>query len=218
MIKAIVFDFDGMILDTETQSFRSMQKMYEKYHVELPFELWSKAIGARGGFDAVKYLEDQTGKEIDTAAFYKEREKIFLELIDQEDILPGVESVLETAQKLGLRIGLATSSQTGWAAGHLERLGILDYFEYICTGDDVKNAKPDPEIYLKVVEHFGVKPQEAIAFEDSLNGALAAKRAGMFCVVVPNYVTKNMAFEDIDEKLNSLADTTLEKLIEAFGD
>ncbi|MBM7646846.1 HAD superfamily hydrolase (TIGR01509 family) [Scopulibacillus daqui] len=217
MIKAIVFDFDGLILDTETQSFRSMQKMYEKYHVELPFELWSKCIGARGGFDAVKYLEEQTGQSIDAAAFYQEREKIFIDLIEEEDILPGVESILETAQKLGIRIGLATSSHEGWAAGHLQRLGILDYFEYICTGDDVKNAKPDPEIYLKVLEYFGVKPEEAIAFEDSLNGALAAKRAGMFCVVVPNYVTQNMAFEDIDEKLESLADTSLEKLIEAFS-
>ncbi|WKB36612.1 HAD family phosphatase [Terrilactibacillus sp. S3-3] len=133
MIKAIVFDFDGVILDSERLMFVVMQEMFQKYHVELPLNVWGQAIGTQHGFDPVGYLEEKSGKKIDNDAFLAERDAKFNALVDEEDVLPGVEQILKSAESLGLKIGLATSSHAEWPSKHLERFGLSHYFQCIKT-------------------------------------------------------------------------------------
>src|SRR5690625_6869358 len=113
---------------------------------------------------------------------------------------PGVINYLQDAKKLNLKIGLASSSTYSWVAGHLQKLNLIDYFECIKTSDDVEKVKPDPSLYLKATKCLGLDPEECIAFEDSVNGSLAAIQAGMKCVVVTNPLTESMTFTDVDYK------------------
>jgi HAD superfamily hydrolase (TIGR01509 family) len=217
VIKALVFDFDGLILDTETLTYKASAEIFEEKGAKLPISIWAHGAGSiSDDFDLAAYFSEQIGEPVDRKEFYNRRDGLANSYIEQADILPGVVAILETAQKMGLKIGLATSSGDRWARNHLERLGIDHYFDAFVEANDVKNVKPDPEIFLKACEELGVKPQEAIAFEDSLNGAISAKAAGMYCVVVPNEVTKNLEFTDVDQLLGSMDETTIEELIELF--
>ncbi|MCL1630737.1 HAD family hydrolase [Sporolactobacillus sp. CPB3-1] len=217
MIKAIVFDFDGVILDSERIMYLVTQNLFHRYKVELPLSIWSQAIGTQHGFDSISYLEEHAQVKIDRKAFREERNALFNRLVDEEEVLPGVRSILEQAKALGMKIGLATSSRGDWPRRHLKRFGLSDYFMSIKSWDDVQRVKPDPALYLQSLESLDVAPKEAIAIEDSFNGSLAAKRAGMYCIVVPNAVTKQMPFGHVDGCFNSLQDVSLDKLIRYFS-
>jgi putative hydrolase of the HAD superfamily len=213
MIRAIVFDFDGLILDTETQWYHSVREVYESLGAELPIQVFGRGIGTHGAFDLFQYLEECIGRPVDRDHIrntYQARQK---ELMKTQKALPGVEDYLHAAKDLGLRVALASSSNREWIEGHLNHHNLLDHFEVIRTRDDVAKVKPDPELYLRALEDLGVAPEEAIAFEDSPNGALAAKRAGMHCVVVPNFVTSQLEFGEHDLRLESMAEMELAALI-----
>ncbi|MFC4766891.1 HAD family hydrolase [Effusibacillus consociatus] len=215
MIKAIVFDFDGLIFDTETHEYRVLEEIYKSHGAELPLEVWGQCVGTHANFfDAYAYLEQCIGKPVDRDVLGKQRREMFDLRVENETALPGVENYLVAAKRLGLKIGLASSSNRAWVTRWLTKLNLLDYFECIRTADDVEHVKPDPALYLKACECLGVQPQEAIAFEDSPNGAIAAKRAGMHCVIVPNFVTTTLTFGEHDLRLNSMAEMELEKVIE----
>jgi HAD superfamily hydrolase (TIGR01509 family) len=127
---------------------------------------------------------------------------------------PGVVNYLKSAKKLGLKIGLASSAPYDWVMPNLEELNLVGYFDCIRTHEDVKNVKPDPELYLNVLDYFGVNSQNAIAFEDSPNGAKAATEAEMHTVIVPNELTKDLIFDNFTLRLNSMLELELEQLIE----
>ncbi len=112
-----------------------------------------------------------------------------------------------------MKVGLASSSNYEWVSTHLSRLNLLDRFECIRTSDHVEFVKPDPALYIEAAKCLGVKPEECIAFEDSANGALAAKRAGMKCVTVPNSVTKELEFCEVDHRVESMAEMELKELL-----
>lgn len=214
MIKAVIFDFDGLIMDTETPEYRVSQEMVREHGAELPLDVWGECIGTHADhFDLVGYVEDQIGKTVDREAFHKERRERILAMLEKGQPLPGVEKYLQAAKALGLKIGLASSSHYDWVGGHLQRLGLLDDFDCVRTADNVERVKPDPALYLAAAECLGIRPEEAVAFEDSANGALAAKRAGMYCVAVPNEVTASLEFGDIDHRMASLAEMELAALI-----
>ncbi|MCF6410988.1 HAD family hydrolase [Pseudalkalibacillus salsuginis] len=218
MIKAIVFDFDGLILDTESCEYDVLQKIYKEHGAELPLEVWGECIGTHSNyFDAHEYLEKQIGKNLDRDTIKQQRLDIFQELIKDKGPMPGVVEYLEAAEKLGLKIGLASSSSYKWVSNHLKNLGIFDYFECIKTSDDVEKVKPDPTLFQEAVKCLGVKPEEAVAFEDSANGAKAAKKAGLHTVIIPNMVTRHLTFEEYDLRLESLAELKLNEMIEQFS-
>lgn len=217
MIKAIVFDFDGVILDSERIMYLVMTKMFHNYQVSLPLSLWSQAIGTQNGFDSISYLEEKAQVQINRSDFVTERDRLFHELVEKEDVLPGVKSVLSQAVDLGLKIGLVTSSKGDWPLRHLNRLGISGYFQTIKSTGDVQRVKPDPALYLQALKELEVSPKEAIAIEDSFNGSLSAKKAGMYCIVVPNAVTKQMPLGHVDGCFKSLQDVGLRRLIKYFS-
>jgi HAD superfamily hydrolase (TIGR01509 family) len=142
------------------------------------------------------------------------RRSRFLDRIAGEGPLPGVADTLARAHELGLRVGLASSSGREWVVGNLERLDLLHHFRCVRTADDVQRVKPEPDLYLSALECLGVEPRHAVAFEDSPNGALAVRRAGMHCVVVPNSVTAGLAFHDGHLRLDSMLQADLPALFE----
>lgn len=216
MIKALVFDFDGLIVDTETNEFHAYADVYRHHGAELPLEIWSKVIGTdmTHVFDPYAYLEQCTGKPVDREQFREMRRKLFFERMERETLRPGVVSVLEQAKRLGLKIGLASSSTEEWVVGYLNRFGIRDFFSVLRTKDYVTKVKPDPELYLQAVEHLGVKPKEALAFEDSPNGALAARRAGLYCAIIPNTVTGELTFGEYSIRLSTMEGLDLRRLLD----
>ncbi|WFA06193.1 HAD family hydrolase [Bacillus sp. HSf4] len=218
MIKAVIFDFDGLILDTETHDYEVLQEIFQEHGSDLPMSVWGKVIGTAAGFKPFHYLEEQIQKKLDHEELTKMRQERFVKRMENEKARPGVEAYLSAAKELGLKVGLASSSDYKWVSQHLKQLGLYDDFECIRTADDVEEVKPNPELYLQTAECLGVKPEECIAFEDSVNGSTAAKRAGMKCVIVPNQVTKTLLFEHFDHRLESMAEMELEQLIEKLSE
>ncbi len=214
MIKALIFDFDGLILETETPIYISWNELFDSYSCHLPLDHWVTLIGGSDhSFDPYAELESQLGHSLDKTAIEPIRRKREMALVDAEKILPGVMQYLNDAKQSKLKIGLASSSSELWVKGHLTRLGIIQYFDCICTRNDVTQVKPFPELYLKVLETIDVHPGEGIALEDSPNGIQAAKDAGLFCVAVPNPMTRRLHLDQADLTLNSLAEMPLSKMI-----
>jgi HAD superfamily hydrolase (TIGR01509 family) len=212
----LIFDFDGLILETEMPDYISWQGIYKAHGVELPLESWASILGgkAESDFDPYDYLEELIGKKVDREAIWIKRRKDNIELIESQPILPGVESCLADAKKMGLKLGVASSSPENWVVGHLTRLGLLEKFDVICTADDVENTKPDPALFTLTAEKLGVKPDEVIVFEDSPNGVLGAKRAGMFVVAVPNPLSEQLDLSRADMILSSLEEISLPELLD----
>ncbi len=214
MIRALIFDFDGLVLDTETAIFQSYQEIYRSLGVELSFERWAQGVGTTdASYDPLDDLEVLLGGEVDRADLLARQRQREAELIAAQPVRPGVVDYLQDARRLGLKIGMASSSSCAWITGHLSRLGLLEYFDCVQGRDDVRQSKPDPELYLNALEKLGVSNTQAIVFEDSPNGILAAHRAGLFCVAVPNPVTRRLLLDGADLRLESLADLPLEQLL-----
>ncbi len=217
MIRAVVFDFDGLILDTEYPEYVSWQEIYQAHGATLPLSAWQCSIGSMDLelFDPYAYLEAQLGRPVDRADIRARHRPRFAELVAAQSVLPGVEDYLAGARQMGLKVGLASSSSRAWVTGHLARFGLNGTtFDCLYCGDEVKRTKPDPELYLAVLGALAVRGDQAVALEDSPNGVAAAKAAGLYCVAVPNMITRQLAFDQADLRLNSLADMPLEKLLE----
>lgn len=213
-IRALIFDFDGLILDTEGPIFQSWQELYESYGGELSFSTWAQIIGTVSNeFDHFEELEEQIGYRLDRVKLSPQRRQRELELIDVQPLQPGVHTYLQDAKRLGLKVGLASSSPCAWVTGHLAQRSLIDYFDCIFARDDVSVVKPDPELYLSVLKDLEVKAEEAFVIEDSPIGVISAQRAGLFCVVVPNALTARLPLDHADMRLDSLTDISLEALI-----
>jgi HAD superfamily hydrolase (TIGR01509 family) len=216
MIKALIFDFDGLILDTESADYQSWSELYQEFGFQLPFEQFSQVIGTTGySYDPLTELERLLGRPLpDRQQLSLRRQQRDHELVSGLPVLPGVEDTLQAAQRLGLKLAVASSSDRAWVTGHLERLELSHYFEAVKTSSDVTRAKPDPELYLEALFALGVMATEAIAFEDSPNGIKAARAAGLFCVAVPNPVTHRLGVNGADMHLASMAELDLIALVE----
>jgi HAD superfamily hydrolase (TIGR01509 family) len=218
LIHAVVFDFDGLILDTELPVLQSWRQTYEEHGVELPLDTWLETIGtAEHPFDAFDHLESLLGRSLEREPLERKRKLLRDSILHAQDLLPGVRAYLDQAAAGGLKIGIASSSTRRWVMGHLHRLGIDVEWDAVRCADDVERTKPDPEIYLAVLEAMGLPAREAVALEDSHNGVVAAKAAGMWCVAVPSPLTKQMDFSQADLVVESLSQVSLATLIERLS-
>jgi putative hydrolase of the HAD superfamily len=212
-IRALLFDFDGLIVDTETPSLASWQELYRAHGQELTLDRWSAAIGTIDGFDPVAHLEELAGP-IDRDTALSQRRERDLALCDVEDLRPGVLGYLEEARRRGLAIAIVSSASRDWIDRHLTRLERTEHFDEIVTADgEVARAKPLPVLYLEALERLGLSAREAVAFEDSPNGVRAAKAAGLFCVAVPNGVTAALGLDEADLVVPSLEQLPFEQLL-----
>lgn len=218
VIRAIVFDFDGLILDTEEPIYRSWLEVYEAHGEDLPFDRWVQTVGSTNTvFHPQRHLEERLGRPLPPDVLER-RQNRRTEMILANAVLPGVVQRLDEARDLGLSLGVASSSSREWVSGHLARLGILDRFACVRCRDDVVRAKPEPDLYLAVLDCLGVAAGDAVAIEDSPNGVAAAKRAGMACVAIPNKITALLDLSQADLLLDSLADLTVPELLGRLGD
>jgi HAD superfamily hydrolase (TIGR01509 family) len=213
VIGALVFDFDGLILETEGPSLESWAEIYREHGFEIPLEKWHGYIGSDRGFEPVEYLAALVGEGLDKLATQARRDKRKDELIAALDVMEGVRDYIADARLLGFKLGIATSSSRRWVIGHLERLRIRAFWDAVLTRDDVVRTKPAPDIYLAAVKALGVPASRALALEDSPNGIAAAKDAGLRCVAVPNALTRDLDLRRADIRLSSLAEMPLERLL-----
>jgi HAD superfamily hydrolase (TIGR01509 family) len=214
MIEGLLFDFDGLMLDTEWAIYQSWIELYHSYDAHLDTTEWLKVVGTIDDeLDYCKDIQAQTGLTLDWENLSRLRRQREMELVAALPLLPGVLSYLEDARRLGLRLGMASTSNWEWVSGHLSQRGLLEYFECIHTREFVSKLKPDPEPYLSVLAMMELDASQAIVLEDSPPGVTSAKRAGLFCVAVPNRLTRLLPLDHADLVLDSLADLPLEELL-----
>jgi HAD superfamily hydrolase (TIGR01509 family) len=211
--RALIFDFDGLILDTETPDLVAWQEIFAEHNLVLNHEFWCQFVGRHGGMlDVVARLEELSGIVQDSDIILARRRARCLEMIHSQGPRPGVERWLREAQAESIPCAVASSSSLVWVEGHLERLGLRQLFAGIRCRDHVERTKPDPDVYLAAIDCLGVAPDEAIAIEDSPHGVSAAKAAGLYCLAVPNEVTRPLDFSHADMVVESLEVVTLADL------
>jgi HAD superfamily hydrolase (TIGR01509 family) len=217
-VRGLLFDFDGLIVDTEGAAVAAWQELYREHGQELPLEQWVTLIGTLGApFDPLAHLEGLVGGPFDRAAVLQRVESRELELGELEELRPGVIEYIEEAQARGLKTAIVSSSSRPWVDRHLGRLEREEDWDAIVTADgDPGRAKPSPLLYLEALDALELEPTDAIAFEDSPNGVRAAKGAGLTCVAVPNPITSTLALDEADLVLESLADVPLGDLLSRF--
>lgn len=214
MIRALVFDFDGLIIDTETPLIDAYGHVHAVHNVPFDRAVFLRQVGhADYSFDPWHGFSPHA----DRAALELERRAAKDDLMLRQPILPGIVRVLEDGRARGLRIGMASNSPHSWVEPHLTRLGLREHFEFVVCREDVPSPKPEPDMYKLVLNQFGVRGHEAIAFEDSHTGSLAAKRANLWVVAIPNESTAHHDFNHTHLHLSSLAEVSLEMLIARFG-
>jgi len=215
LIKALIFDFDGLILDTETPEYEALNQVYTEYGHHLPVETYGRVVGSQygQGFEPFAHLQALTGKPLDEKLFWERVNQQRLDLIGANQVLPGVEEYLHMAKVRGLKLAVASSSSHAWVDGHLKRLGLYHYFDVVKCKEDVREIKPAPELFLSALAALKLLAEEALIFEDSLNGVVAACRAGIRVIAVPNPVTRHLTISGETLRLNSLADLSLDQLL-----
>lgn len=218
MIRALIFDLDGLLVDTEGPYFAAWQDVYAARGGELTKETLPRWIGTTGGFDPVAYLGEQIGAELDDGTIRAEQRERFEDRLGEVVLRPGVGRYLDEAGELELKTAVASNSKRDWVHGFLGRLQVADRFDVVRCRDDVGVHKPDPAVYLSALEALGVDASEAVAFEDSPMGLLSAKRAGLVCVAVPNALTEVLPMDDADLVLTSLEDLSLRDLLRRVGE
>jgi HAD superfamily hydrolase (TIGR01509 family) len=214
VIEALLFDFDGLLYDSETSEYEAWRELYAAHGVEFPRELWQQQVMGRppgaSGFDPLAHLEEVAAPGLDPhlteADRARRREQLF-----PHALIDGADTLLAQARARGLRTAIVSSNDRASIHEHLARAGEEGHFDVIVTADgDPVRGKPSPALYLEALAALGVPADRAVAFEDSPNGVRSAKRAGLYVVAVPNRLTEGAAgLEEADEVLASLADYAL---------
>lgn len=216
-LRGLLFDFDGLIVDTETPSRASWEELYREHGHELPLDRWETVVGTVGAWDPFETLEELVGP-VDRVALRERRLARELELGEIEELRPGVLDYLEEAARRGLATAIVSSSSNWWIDRHLARLERAEHFdEIVAANGDEERAKPRPALYLEALQRLRLRADEAVAFEDSPNGVRAAKAAGLFCVAVPNGITATMALDEADLVVPSLAELPFDSLVERLA-
>lgn len=216
-LDALIFDFDGLILDTEWPEFSTVRDEFATHGVVLELEQWQQIVGRADHPHWFDWLQGEVPEPLDRTLVVERRRARHHELIAGERIRPGVVDLLDEAERAGIPVGVASSSTVDWVEGHLDRLGVLTRFSVVRCRDHVERAKPDPELFLAALDAIGASPSRSVALEDSHHGCAAAKAAGMYCVVAPNDVTRSQSFDHADLVVDSLAEVSLELLRDRPG-
>ncbi len=215
MIRGLILDFDGLILDTETALIDAYGDVHAAHGLPFDRAVFTRSVGhADFAFDPWRKFRaeaDRDALELERRAFNRTRS-------EGKPILPGVVALIDLARGAGLKMGLASNSGHEHVDGHLARLGLLGRFDFVACREDVASPKPEPDVYRLVLNHFGLGGREAIAFEDSLTGIIAAKRAGLWVVAVPNDSTGHHDLSGADLRVATLADCRLPELLARFGE
>lgn len=209
LVDAVIFDFDGLIVDTETPLFEVWRDVFAEAGVPLRQAEWVRAVGTHGGFDPVARLAERQALLTSREALEERTRSEHWRRCTEAPLLPGVKERVQDAQTRGLRLGVASSSPAWWVRHWLVHHLLYDHFAVVCTREDVSRVKPSPELFLVAAARLRVKPGRCLVFEDSPHGVEAARAAGMWTVAVPGVVTTDCDFARAHLRLSSLAELSL---------
>ena len=203
---AVVFDFDGLILDTEWCEYTTIAEVFAAHGQELSLDLWRTYIGDIDHPYWADLLEGQLGAPVDRDLWVARRRDANRRCTAAMALQPGVLELLDALAACDVPLAVASSSPMDWVGTHLRERGLWDRFVTVCSGDEVPRTKPDPALYLLACERLGVAPARAVAIEDSIHGVRAAKAAGMAAVAVPSSMTAVMDFSHADLRVERCSD------------
>lgn len=212
MLRAVIFDFDGLLLDTETAEYEEWVRIFNALDAQLTLQDWLKYVGTWVDASLLDLLGARTSRPFDREELRRRHGTAVRRNVDQRDFREGVTALVADLRAAGLQTAIASNSDFPWVAGHLDHRRYRDNFDVICTREDVRRLKPEPDIYRLALRKLGVAASEAVVFEDSLPGTLAALRAGIQVYVVPNPITLQSEFPAEAVKLRSLADISSAQL------
>lgn len=197
-LQAVVFDMDGLMFDSE----RYIQTAWNQAGTMLGYGTLGDHIEKTLGFNGTKRREfflDLCGQDFPYDEFLELYRSLYFDRVRKEGIpaKEGLHETLEVLKKLGIRMGVATSSSRENTLKNLEREQISGYFQTVITGDMIQHGKPEPDIYLEACRKLGAEPQDAIALEDAINGIKAAAWAGMMPVMIPDLIKNTTEVDDI---------------------
>lgn len=217
-LRAAILDFDGLILDTESHGFASLRDLFHARGAEYALADYHRIVGTHSNVqDLVDLLVARSGRPCTREEFEDDRERREDALNAGLAPLPGVVELLAGARARGWKLAVASSSSHQWVDPKLRDRGLFAAFDTIVCRGDAPRAKPAPDLYLEALRRLGVTAGEAVAFEDSHNGSLAAKRAGLWCVAVPGPITRTQDFSHCDRAVASLAGLDLAALERDLG-
>lgn len=210
---AVLFDFDGILVDTEWAIYEAWQETFREHGQDLPLELYTRCIGS--DFDAWSpklHLEDLTKLDFDWLKMDSRRQVVIRAALEKQGPIEGIPELLDKLRRMGVPLAVVSSSSHSWVDGWLEKLDLARFFkEVVCKGD-APRIKPAPDLYLAAALKMGAKPGDCLVVEDSLNGLIAAKEADMRAWIVPNRVTAGLDFSRADAVFPDF-----HKLAEAFS-
>ena len=217
-LRAVLFDFDGTLWDSETAVFGVFRELYREHGHELTLGTWSAAIGTLGGFDPYASLHELVGDGLDIEDVRSRTEERIRDAVREVPLRPGVEATLQQLDDAGVPRALVSSDRTEWLVTNLERLGRPDgWAAMVCADGDASRAKPNPHLYLAALELLEVPAGSTFAIEDSPNGIWAAKAAGIPCVCVPNEATAGLDLSEADLLVPTFEGLDVEDVWSALG-
>ena len=216
IIKACIFDLDGVIVDTAKYHYQAWNTIAQKLGFEFTWEENEqlKGVSRVDSLDIILHIGNITISQEEKQKYLVEKNEIYLDLIknmNPSEILPGVQDFLTELKEREIKIALGSASKN--ARPILERVGLIDHFEAIVDGNEVVNGKPDPEVFVKGATALGVDCKEAVVFEDSKSGITAANHGGFRSVGIglPNVL------DEAEYVIPGFADVTLNQIFEALG-
>ena len=196
VMKAVIFDMDGVLIDSQPYHFKADIDTMAEYGV-IKDQKFYEAFAGTLTDNRMRTLRDMFGLDVPAEELIEKREKMILDIMANEDIKPvsGIPELLRSIKALGLKTAVASSSGIELIKLVLDRLGIAVYFDSITSGNDVKRGKPSPDIFLLAAERIGVNPRDCFVVEDSENGVKAAKSAGMKAL---GYINPTSGYQCLD--------------------
>ena len=218
-LAAVIFDFDGVVLDSETPEFESHRRIYERCGVRLTPDEWCDQIGLwveERNEPWIAQLTRQVPGAPSRADYHAERRRIFDEVVPREP-MRGVRDLLTALAEAGVPAAIASSAPARWVLPAVEGIGVRPLFDTIVTGDAVSRRKPAPDVYLEAARRLGVDPARSIAIEDSWPGIAAARAAGMKTVAIPHWLTERHDLSSADLEVAHAGELTLARLAILLG-
>jgi HAD superfamily hydrolase (TIGR01509 family) len=219
MLAAVIFDFDGIVLDSETPEYESHRRIYERHGVTLTVDEWCGVIGTWSEGHDEQWFRRLCERALDAPerdAYFEERRRLFEEIVPA-DPMRGVRELLTVLRDAHVPAAIASSAPARWVVGAVERLGIGPLFAAVVTGDQVTYRKPAPDVYLTAALRLGADPRQSVAIEDSSTGIAAAKAAGMRTVAIPHWLTERHDLSGADLLVEHAGLLTLDRLDALIG-
>lgn len=207
-LESVIFDFDGLILDTEIAEVRAWNELYDELNVQIDPDWWTHSIGRGPDQDPThpfEFIPSPIANRLDRLETIANRNRRRIELVCEEPPMPGVTQLIEELKSNGIKLAVASSSRHEWVDIHLSRLGLFESFDEIVCAEDAKFTKPAPDLYEMAIQKLKTSSSRTVALEDSPAGCTAAIAAKLSVIAVPNPLTKTLTFPAVTARWESLA-------------